>query len=165
MTETIEHRTLRELAAIWLRGRRCYSIAFEVHLDNFELHTHHKWNDPLPRSYNTYRHYADVVGVSKTYRGREVPPGETLAHVVYEPRITAIEVKVSKSDFNHGFVDLGAHYIYVLTPPNLLDPAAIPEKVGLLELDLSGYSILSWNSIGGPTVREMMVEKTGETGP
>ena len=66
MAEKIDHRTLRELAAIWLRGRRCYSIAFEVHLDNFELHTHHKWNDPLPRSYNSYRHYTDVVGVSNT---------------------------------------------------------------------------------------------------
>lgn len=162
MAETGAHRTLKELAAIWLRGHRCDRIAFEVYLYSWELHINRPKdaNEPIPQSYTGYRHYADVVGISKVYRGREVLPGENLARVVYEPRITAIEVKVSKSDLNHGFVDLGAHFVYVLTPPDLVDESTLPRPVGLLELDPSSYRVVNWNNPSpSPTVNLVIRKK------
>jgi len=140
MTETVIHRTLKELAAVWLRGRRCTEIAMEVQV-----------NDGAS---NLYR--ADVLGAAPLYSHYDwdvrqvVPPLRPF-------EIFCLEVKVSRADFERGFVSSGCNKHYLVTPPNMLQRSELPSHVGLIEQDPQHYQIARFNT--GSWVPTMKVVK------
>jgi hypothetical protein len=151
MTETAEHRLLRELAAVWLRGRGCKEIAFEVFVHGFN----HRYQGGVAKR---YRYVADVVGASVRYRPYETGvPSESRRF--YD--IWCVEAKVSRSDFEAGFVYDGANRSYLITLPNLVDPKELPAQVGLIEVDPDNFQVLGWNKRipPTPTVHGMVIRK------
>lgn len=142
--ETKEHKLLKELAVIWLRGYGCHQIATEVELHpvwlqgtNEQRVTYHKW-----------KHVADVVGIRDRY---SPTPAELPAHKRRYLEAVAVEVKVSRSDFKNGFVSSGCDRIYLFTLPNMLDLNDIPKHVGLMELDPDNFTVLGWAQRIPPT--------------
>ena len=144
--ETKEHKLLKELAIIWLRGYGCHQIATEVALHPRWLQGHEEHNIPIP--YHKWKHVADVVGIRDRY---SPTPAELPAHKRKYLEAVAVEVKVSRSDFKNGFVSSGCDRIYLFTLPNLLDLDEIPKHVGLMELDPNSFTVLGWAQRFPPT--------------
>lgn len=151
---TDTHRLLRELAALWLRGQRCFELGFEVFLypENAEkcrfTTGRRKWR----------RYYADTVGTSRLYPSSEQIEAHRILGLPEPQRflLWCAEAKSSRSDFKNGFVSWGCNRHYVVTPPSLIAPKELPKHVGLLEIDLVNYRVSRWSQgtiqIHGPRV-------------
>lgn len=153
--ETAEHKLLKELAIIWLRGYGCHQIATEVSVHNSD----------------SRRHVADVVGIRDKWlpynRGISAPP---LAEQAKDRRFSeavCVEVKVSRSDFMNGFVSGGCDRIYLWTLPGIVDPKELPNQIGLIEVDPTNYEVLGWGKRipPTPTVHGIVVRKKAKRVP
>jgi hypothetical protein len=55
--------------------------------------------------------------------------------------LRGIEVKVTKNDFQNGFICFGTNYNYVLTPMKLISPSLLPKGVGLVEYNKYKFDV------------------------
>lgn len=72
--------------------------------------------------------------------------------------LRGIEVKVSKSDFNNGFIYSGNNYNYVLTPIKLISPSLLPDGVGLIEYNKFKFEIEENDLIENPVGRPYKIK-------
>lgn len=140
MTETPSHRTLKELGAVWLRGRRCTEIATEVQVNGGEN--------------SVYR--ADVLGAAPLY-GHYVWDAHQVVPPLRNFEIWCLEVKISRADFASGYVQNGCNKHYVVAPPHLIVPSELPRHIGLIEQDPIAFQIAQFNT--GSWVPTMHVVK------
>ncbi len=125
MGETEEHWFLKQVALALLYRKGCSPAWTEVSLPMWEETPQLK----LPPS--EYR-IADAAGLKWEY----IKENEDR----WSPKrairtVFAFEVKVSKSDFQRGFVSRGFGKLWLLTPPGLIDGADLPAGVGYYECD------------------------------
>jgi len=114
--ESSTHYLLKLVASKYLKDKKnCKFIATEVYVGEEK-------NPYLKSNYKTTKQITDVVGM--TVRGKQ-------------KKRTAfnIEVKVSKEDFNAGFT-LAGDYNYIMAPKGVLKREDMPQKVGLVEVDM-----------------------------
>lgn len=128
MTETKEHRFLKEIGMAYLFNQNCFLVATEVNIKCRErIHT-------LDRGF-----FVDVCGVGEKYipwtPWRKEQFGDKYKYNV----LRAIEVKVSRSDFKHGFICSGCNYHYLITPKGLVKPEEVPKGVGFITVDINNF--------------------------
>ncbi len=125
MGETEEHWFLKQVALALLYRKGCSPAWTEVSLPMWEEAPQME----LPPS--EYR-IADAAGLKWEYIKENQDrwsPKRAIRTVL------AFEVKVSKSDFQRGFVTRGFGKLWLLTPPGLLNGAEILAGIGLYECD------------------------------
>jgi hypothetical protein len=71
--------------------------------------------------------------------------------------LRGIEVKVTKSDFNNGFICSGTNYNYVLTPMKLISQSILPDGVGLIEYNKFKFDIEENDLIENPMERPFKI--------
>jgi len=132
---------LTKLGFLFLKKMGCYSIATEVHMP-----IHNRLVEGQDAHFNI-----DILGISKKY----IPYKEQKAHKVimigdnkfegglikYNNVLRGIEVKVSRNDFNNGFIHTACHYNYLLVPKGLVKPSEVHGSVGIIEADLLNASV------------------------
>lgn len=131
LTDKEKTGILTKLGYLKLKDMGCLEISTEVNI--------HTWL--LPTSairQNTRHHFIDVLGIELEY----LPPSKQKINengykVKTQRILRGIEIKVSKSDFKNGFIQLGCHYNYLLTPKGLINPLKTPKEIGLIEGDVT----------------------------
>ena len=67
--------------------------------------------------------------------------------IIKKPILRGIEIKVSRSDLKNGFIHLGCHYNYLMTPKGLIKSKnKIDKRVGIIEVDLDIFEIKKYHS-------------------
>jgi len=98
----------------------------------------------------------DLVGIqfeylplSKQYTEKvyiEVLDKEIGKKVIKKPILRGIEIKVSRSDLKNGFIHLGCHYNYLMTPKGLIKSKnEIDKRVGIIEVDLDIFEVKKYH--------------------
>ncbi len=130
MGESEEHWLLKQVGWALLLRKGCSPVGTEVGLSTWEQLPHHG----LPP--NEY-HITDAAGlIWHTIKKKEQYGYDQRRHTVY-----AVEVKVSRSDFQRGFCTMGWGKMWLLTPPGMLETSEIPEGVGLYEYDTESETL------------------------
>jgi len=124
--ESTEHKLLKDVGIGILLNKGCNPVGVEVTLPT------HCDKDPMEKDWNG-RHIADVAGLV----GHSVPTKSKLFPTRTVPSLYAIEVKVSRSDFLHGFCDRGYGKLWLLTLPGVVKEGEIPKGIGHIEVDLT----------------------------
>lgn len=119
--ETKEHYLLKEISKYILHVWGYNRIATEV---------------TLPRSFDLKynKHIVDVIGAKrkkKSLHGRDF---------TYLYDIRAIEAKASLADFKNGYCATAAS-TYIIAPKDIIPIKLLPDKIGLIEVDLDDFSI------------------------
>ena len=129
MTETYEHKYLKDIALIWLRDRGYLWIASEVYLpwlvpDFYRDSVQGFKQQTLGGVRKTWhnRDYIDVAGVRWKYDGYRRLWG------------CGIEVKVSREDYLSGFCHDRLNVTYIMAPRGLIPKKTLPERMGLIEV-------------------------------
>lgn len=125
MGETEEHWFLKQVALALLYRKGCSPAWTEVSLPMWEE------TPGLELPPSEYR-IADAAGLKWEYVKEEDDrwsPKRAIRTVL------AFEVKVSRSDFQRGFVTRGFGRLWLLTPPGLIDGTDLPAGVGFYECD------------------------------
>ena len=156
MGESELHHILKEIGLAWLWNQRCTLIATEVSMPR-TLRSITAFTDEQ-FSREGLRSIIDVLGVGiKPEKNRYFKTGEIQLverpycdepiefHVTARkpdiPMIRGIEVKVSKTDFNAGYISTGCNYNYVLAPMKMINKKDLPSYVGLIEFNKYKFSI------------------------
>lgn len=142
--ESIEHYELKQIAKYILKNKGYNIIGEEIEIGIGKyLNTYKQFNNK-----KLYKSRIDVVGLNLKgtfyscipYRKEDtIKNGE----VVYkEPlfKSIGIEAKVSLSDFKNGF-STKCERTYIIAPKGIIPIDLIPDKIGLIEVDLNNYSI------------------------
>lgn len=116
----------------------CYAISTEISLP---IREHLGEND----AHSTI----DLLGVSKKYipynqqKKQKVKYGdlEVEETIKWFNILRGIEIKVSRNDFNNGFIHSGCNYNYLLIPKRLVKPTEIHKDIGILEADLTKITV------------------------
>ena len=133
---------LTKIGFLYLKKMGCHTISTEIHI-------------PIRDHYLTGKdsHYAiDLLGISKkyipykqqkehkklVYGDKEVDGGVIKFHNV----LRGIEVKVSRGDFNNGFIHGGCHYNYLLVPKGLIKPSEVHSDIGIIEVDFEQLAVI-----------------------
>jgi len=125
MGESDLHKYLKLLGIKYLDSQGCTLIGDEIFISKSASDTY------LETGPSDSRFYIDVVGLGKRNIMELASPwgykksGE-------EEVLRGIEVKVSRNDFNNGFVQSGLHYHYLLVPELLVKKSEVPKHFGLL---------------------------------
>jgi len=137
------HQYLKQVGKLWLYNQMCYMVDAEIKLNNLGLLRYLELDN---------KKVIDVVGVGLKYfpwSRRKIQDKFIDDFKLEKPNqyeigyniIRGIEVKVSKNDFNNGFVCTGTNYNYVLAPAKLISPSLIPEVVGLIEYNRYKFDV------------------------
>jgi len=132
---------LTKICYLYLRDIGCFEIGTEIHIPYYGLRD---YTNEADKHYNI-----DLVGINWKY----LPPSkqyikkivtEAFSYdnkVIKEPTLRGIEIKVSRSDFNNGFVHVGCNYNYLMTPKGLIDKKEVHKDIGIIEVDLENLSL------------------------
>lgn len=126
MTETKLHKFLKEVGMAYLFNQNCFLVATEVHITRTQK-----------RLSQLDQHFIiDVCGVGEKY----IPYEQRLGPNPYKEKykynvVRGIEVKVSRSDFENGFVCSGCNYNYLLVPEGLVYCYELPKEIGLITVN------------------------------
>lgn len=113
---------------MYQKGYNC--IATEVQFSKYcQYLKDYSWFKPKATSKNTI----DVVGV----KGNLLNLKE---NTVDKYKVMGIESKASYSDFLNGFC-CQCEYTYVISPIGVIPLDKVPDKIGLIEVDLTNYTI------------------------
>jgi len=135
MSESEVHRALKLVGMAFLHNRGCKPIATEVSIRDFM---------PAGIKWESERSFIDVLGVGKNpiLETQYWSAGGTWQKTIgYKTVLRGIEVKVSREDFDNGFVRSGCNYIYILAPLGVIDKSEIPVNIGFLEYDVDKHDI------------------------
>jgi len=119
------HKYLKLLGIRYLDLHGCILISDEIYVNKSASDTY------LETDETDSKFIIDVVGIGKRNimklggRWGYQKSGE-------EEVLRGIEVKVSRNDFNNGFVQSGLHYHYLLVPELLVKKSEVPKHFGLL---------------------------------
>lgn len=104
------------------------------------------WSYDFKQKGKTNKNIIDAVGVKKVKKKLPKKGYE------YYYDVQGIEAKASLSDFKNGFCAAPA-LTYIISPKGVIPVELIPEKIGLIEVDLDNFKIRQWinkvNSIKG----------------
>lgn len=144
--ETELHSLLKEVGRAFLFNQRCFIVATEVWVHRI----HVKGFSSL---FLKLRSVIDVCGFGEKYipetqrqyryrkadfLGKEIEVRDRVGPYKYNV-IRGIEVKVSRSDFNNGFICSGCNYHYILIPKGLVQPTEVPKHIGIIEVDVPNF--------------------------
>jgi hypothetical protein len=156
MTESYEHRFLKEVALIWLRQQGYLWLGTEISLwwsvpKIFQGQTGLDEFNPNQLTLGGVRHtVVDCIGLKRWYRGGDKPSLWGCG----------IEVKVSRQDFLSGFCFDRLNQTYIIAPKNMIPKRFLPSRVGLLEVD--DVTVNQWGELNGVKItkkaRPIMIE-------
>jgi hypothetical protein len=129
------HAFLKKVGAAFLLNQGCFLVDVEVPLSRFGQRRIHELDD---------HHVIDVCGVGERFVRPRGLAGEGIDPRRHEVRMNilrGVEVKVSRGDFRNGFFCTGCNYNYLLTPMRLVNPAALPRGVGLIEYNRYKFTV------------------------
>lgn len=141
MTETREHKLLKDVGRAFLFNQRCFMVATEVRLPFNRAVTGKRFRividvcgfgeKYIPYETRRYEEYTSKEG----YEGRDYTQTPYKFNV-----LRGIEVKVSRQDLKNGYISLGCNYNYLMTPKGLTtDHLKLPLGVGVIEVDLQAF--------------------------
>lgn len=126
MNESAEHYELKQIAKYLLWAAGYTVIGTEVGGFN-DWHTR---NDGFPENCS-YKNTIDTVGFKMTGWSNGVPKSIST---------WGMEAKASLSDYKNGFCTV-SQYTTIIAPKGIIPVEIIPEKIGLIEVDLKNYFI------------------------
>jgi len=130
--ESKEHYELKQIAKYILYSKGYNCIATEVQFSKYSRYL---------GDFKTFNHHAvekniiDVVGV----RGNLM---NSRNNTMDDYKVMGIESKASLGDFQNGFC-CQCEYTYVIAPKGIIPLDKVPDKIGLIEVDLENYTIKS----------------------
>ncbi len=128
--ESKEHYELKQISKYILYSKGYNCIATEVQMPRYNLYLKdYKWFNEK----SCYKNIIDVIGV----RGNLV---NTRDKNLNKYNTMGIESKASYQDFLNGFC-CHCDYTYVIAPLNIIPVDKLPDKIGLIEVDLEKYVI------------------------
>lgn len=128
--ESKEHYELKQIAKyiLYQKGYNC--IATEVSFSKYcKYLKDYNWFKAKATSKSTI----DVIGV----KGNLLNVRE---NTVDKYKVMGIESKASYSDFLNGFC-CQCEYTYIIAPKGIIPVSKLPDKIGLIEVDLENYTI------------------------
>lgn len=118
---------MTKIGFLFLERMGCFNVSTEVSI----LST-------LKKNHKTDKHHIiDVLGLQWQY----FPPTYPHKGVNKKLILRGIEVKVSKNDYNNGFIQSGCHYHYLIIPKGLIEENKVPFGVGVIEVDLQNFKV------------------------
>lgn len=128
--ESREHYELKQIAKYILYSKGYTCLATEVQFSKYsKFLSDYKWFNSKAVRKNTI----DVVGV----KGKLLNLKET---TVDKYKVMGIESKASYQDFLNGFC-CQCEYTYIIAPVGIIPVDKVPNKIGLIEVDLANYTI------------------------
>jgi len=139
MSESDLHHLLKRIGVALLIRKGCSPVGMEIRLPTWERG---RWQRPRDKKVNARPFdfgmelppseigIADAAGVIWIHPDRNDFYGANRVQGIF-----AIEAKVSRSDFQRGFCTHGWNKMWILSPPDLLDPKELPPGVGHYEYD------------------------------
>jgi hypothetical protein len=126
LNETAEHYELKQVAKyiLWSRG---YTI---IGTEVSGFYDAHLRNDGFPEGC-AHKNTIDTVGI----RAQGWEAGSVRSIGIY-----GIEAKASLSDYKNGFCTV-CPYTSIIAPLGVIPADIIPNKIGLIEVDIANYSI------------------------
>lgn len=145
MTETREHKLLKDVGRAFLFNQRCFMVATEVHLPFNRAVTGKRFRTVIdvcgfgekyiPFLTRRYEETKMVAADGQEHEGRDYTQTPYKFNV-----LRGIEVKVSRGDLKNGYISLGCNYNYLMTPKGLTtDYLGTPQGVGIIEVDLQAF--------------------------
>ena len=128
--ESKEHYELKQIAKYILYSKGYNCIATEV---QFSKYCTYLKNYSWFKCKASNKNIIDVIGV----KGRLL---NIRKNNVDDYKVLGIESKASLSDFLNGFC-CQSEYTYIIAPLGVIPVNKIPDKIGLIEVDLENYSI------------------------
>jgi len=132
--ESKEHYELKQIAKyiLYQKGYNC--IATEVQFSRYSQYLK-KYNWFKPKA--THKNTIDVVGIKGSLFSLK-------ENEIDKYKVMGIESKASYQDFLNGFC-CQCEYTYIIAPIGIIPVDKIPEKIGLIEVDLENYTIKNTN--------------------
>lgn len=128
--ESKEHYELKQIAKYILYSKGYNCIATEVQLSKHNQYLkNYEWFNSKAITKNTI----DVVGVKGNLLNLR-------QNTVDKYKVMGIESKASYQDFLNGFC-CQCEYTYIIAPVNVIPIEKLPDKIGLIEVDLDNYII------------------------
>jgi hypothetical protein len=128
--ESKEHYELKQIAKYILYHKGYNCIATEVQFSKYCTYLkNYNWFKPKASSKNII----DVIGVKGGLLNIR-------KNTVDDYKVLGIESKASYADFLNGFC-CQCEYTYIIAPLGIIPVDKIPDKIGLIEVDLENYSI------------------------
>jgi len=128
--ESKEHYELKQISKYILFSKGYNCIATEVQFSKYSQYLKdYKWFNGKATSKNTI----DVIGIKGSYLHLK-------ENTVDKFKIMGIEAKASYSDFLNGFCTQ-CEYTYIIAPIGVVPVNKLPDKIGLIEIDIENYTI------------------------
>ena len=131
--ESKEHYELKQIAKyiLYQKGYNC--IATEVQMSRYNQYLkEYDWFNKKA----TTKNIIDVVGIKGNMLNLR-------QNTVDKYKIMGIESKASYQDFLNGFC-CQCEYTYIIAPVGVIPVEKMPNKIGLIEVDLKNYNIKRW---------------------
>ncbi|MDF2615366.1 MAG: hypothetical protein K0Q47_21 [Sedimentibacter sp.] len=129
--ESVAHYELKQIAKYILYSKGFTCIATEVGMERYDsLLSEYKWFK------STHKIIIDTIGIKGNLESVR-NYGKSLDKY----KLMGIEAKASYGDFLNGFC-CQSEYTYVIAPKGVIPVDKIPNKIGLIEVDLESYQIL-----------------------
>jgi len=123
---------LTKIGFLFLEKMGCHEISTEVPVYSYYFRD---FQNPIK---NDAHYHIDILGIGWEY----LPPNKETYQTNKREILRGIEVKISKSDFNNGFIHNSCHYNYLLIPKDFIEPDQVHKSIGIIEVDLDNFKII-----------------------